>query len=145
MTVKFSDNYIELIKNDDYETISFNIKKSMIIYDSKLSIQWNNIANTILFDYNCINNKKLSKVKDDCLNIEKILEKENFTQDNINNKIIFPTEHYIVKYLLPHLDELRLDEIRLLRYAQTVVDGPLYDQFKFIRIPKLFIDLFSEL
>ena len=145
MTVKFSDNYIETIKNEDYETNLFNIKKSMLIYDSKLSIQWNNIANTILFDYNCINNKKLSKIKDDCLNIEKILEKDNFTEDNINNKIIFPTEHYIVKYLLPHLDELSLDEIQLLRDAQKVVDGPLYDKFKYIRIPIIFIDLFSQL
>jgi hypothetical protein len=115
------------------------------MYDSKLSIQWNNIANTILFDYNCINNKKLCKIKDDCLNIEKILEKDNFTEDNINNKIIFPTEHYIVKYLLPHLDELSLDEIQLLRDAQKVVDGPLYDKFKYIRIPIIFIDLFSQL
>jgi len=145
MTVKFSDNYIETIKNEDYETNLFNIKKSMIMYDSKLSIQWNNIANTILFDYNCINNKKLCKIKDDCLNIEKILEKDNFTEDNINNKIIFPTEHYIVKYLLPHLDELSLDEIQLLRDAQKVVDGPLYDKFKYIRIPIIFIDLFSQL
>ncbi len=65
--------------------------------------------------------------------------------NEINNKIIFPTEHYIVKYLLPHLDELSLNEIKLLQDAQKIVDGTLYDQFKIIRIPKLFIDLFSQL
>lgn len=141
----FSDNYIELIKNDDYETLSFNIKNKLLIYDSNLASQWKNIANTILFDYKCINNKNLSKLKDLCLNIEKIIEKDNFTEENINNKIIFPSEHYIVKYLLPHLDELNSEDIKLLYDSQLIVDGPLYEQFKSIRIPKLFIDLFSLL
>jgi hypothetical protein len=145
MTVKFSDNYIELIKNEDDETTSFNIKKKFIIYDSKLSIQWRHITNTILFDYKCIHNKTLSKIKDLCFNIEKIIEKDNFTEENIRNNIIFPSEHYIVKYLLPHLDELSLEDIKDLYNAQKVADGPLYEQFKSIRLPIIFIDLFSQL
>jgi hypothetical protein len=71
---KFSQKFIEYVKNEEDESNIFNIKKKVLEYDSKLAYQWNNIALTILFDIDCIKNPILSKIKDDCFNIEKIIK-----------------------------------------------------------------------
>jgi hypothetical protein len=143
MTIKFSHKYVEYVKNDEYESNTFNIKKKVLEYDAKLAYQWNNIGNTILFDMDCNKNPKLSKIKDDCFNIEQIIKIDNFTCENTKNNIVFPSEYYIINFLLPKLDSLSLNEIEMLKKAQLIEDGPLYEKFKNIRIPRIFADLFS--
>jgi hypothetical protein len=140
---KFSQKFIEYVKNEEDESNTFNIKKKVLDYDSKLAYQWNNIALTILFDIDCIKNPILSKIKDDCFNIEKIIKIDNFTDENTKNNIVYPSEYYIINYLLPKLDSLSSNEIEMLKKAQMIKDGPLYDKFKYMRIPGIFIDLFS--
>lgn len=144
LIMKFSANYVYYEKNKDDDANIFNKKNNNILdYDSKLAYQWKNIVNTILFDYHCNRNLNLSKIKDDCTHIEKIIEKENFTEENTKNNIIYPSEYYIINYLLPKLDSLKSDEIKMLKNAQMIEDGPLYENFKHKKIPRLFIDLFD--
>jgi hypothetical protein len=139
----FSDKYVKYYTNEEDESNLFNIKNKVLDYDSKLAHQWNNIALTILFDIDCNKNPILSKIKDDCFNIEKIIQIDNFTDENTKNNIIYPSEYYIINYLLPKLDSLSLNEIEMLKKAQMIKDGPLYEKFKYMRIPYIFIDLFS--
>jgi hypothetical protein len=146
MVHKFSDNYIKYVKTDIEDPNSdeiFNITKNFLVYDSKLSYQWNNISSAILFDPSCKKNNKIINILNDCNNLEKIITNDNFTQENINKKIVFPSEHYIVKFLLPHLDELDKHDIDMLLNAIKIDNGPLYDQMKEIRLPKLFNDFFN--
>lgn len=121
---KFSNKYI------DYQDLT--IKKPLIDSDSKLYYKWGNIGYTILLNSECCVNKKLFDIKDDCFNIEKLIKQSEFT----------PATHYIINYLLPHLNELTKEEIDLLYKYQKIGDGPLYKQLESIRIPNIFIDLF---
>jgi hypothetical protein len=146
MVHKFSDNYIKYVKTDIDDLNSdeiFNITKNFLVYDSKLSYQWNNISSAILFDPLCKKNNKIINILNDCNNLEKIIMNDNFTQENINKKIVFPSEHYIVKFLFPHLDLLDKHDIDMLLNAIKIDNGPLYDQMKEIRLPKLFNELFN--
>jgi hypothetical protein len=144
----FSDIYIEIKKNNIYDIYCDNnifiIKKKLIDYDNKLSHQWGNVGNAILFDYKCIKNEKINQIKEDMFNIEKIIKNENFTEENTQNNIIYPTEHYIVKYLLPHFDVLDNNDINILKNAILINEGPLYHKMKHIRIPELIIDLIEH-
>ncbi len=146
MVHKFSDNYIKYVKIDiddpDSDEI-FNITKNFLVYDSKLSYQWNNISSALLFDSNSKKNKKILSILDDCNNLEKIIMNDNFTQENINKKIVFPSEHYIVKFLFPHLDLLDKQDIDTLLNAIKIDNGPLYNQMREIRLPKLLNDFFN--
>ncbi len=143
----FSNLYIEILKHDNFDDSDnniFNIKKKLIDYNNKLSYQWSNIAYAILFDYDCIKNDKLNKIKEDMFNIEQIIKNDNFTEENTKNNIIYPTEHYIAKYLLPHFDMLDKNDINMLKNAIYINEGPLYNQMKHIRIPELIIDLIES-
>ena len=47
--------------------------------------------------------------------IEKNIQNDNFTDENTKNNIVYPSEYYIINYLLPKLDLLSLNEIEMLK------------------------------
>ncbi len=145
--VKFSDSYVKYENMDDEygQRFTFTIIKELCDYSNNMSYKWGNIWRTIILDYKCKTNDKLLTIYEDCMNIEKIMEKDNFTIENTKNNITYPTEYYIVKKLLPHIDLLNDNDIRILKQAQRITDVPLFEQFQQIGIPQLFIDLFSRI
>ena len=131
--MKFSDNYVDYKYNQDNNFTDFTIKKDLMDKDNKFYYKWGCIGYTILVNNECFSNKKLLEIKDDCFNIEKLIKNNNLE----------PATHYIVNYLLPHLDQLNKNDISLLYRYYKINDGPLYKKLETIRTPNIFIDLFS--
>jgi hypothetical protein len=142
---KFSDSYIKYENFEDSEYERFIIIKKLCDQSNDMAYKWANIYTTIILDYKCKQNDKLLKIYEDCMNIEKIMKKDNFSIENTKNNITYPTEYYIIKKLLPHMDLLNNSDIQMLYNAQKINDGPLFEQLKEIKIPQVFIDLFNKL
>jgi len=147
--MKFSDIYIDtkIIKeikmlNDIPDTIEYEerkIKPNKILiftfgHSKELYYVWGNIAYAMLLDYKCNNNINIMKIKDLCFHIEKLIKHGDFDIVTLDIKNV----------LLPLLDKLTIDEINIIKEANRIAAGPLYEYQPFISTPQIFIDLFNH-
>lgn len=140
--MKFSDNYIEtkIIKQQriidgepsfiEYE--ERRLIKELIPNDKSKYYVWGNIAYAMIFDTKCNTNSNLIKIKDMCFQIEKSIKR-----GDIDIVIL-----EIKNVLLPLLDKLTNDEINILKQANRISAGPLYEYQPNFSTPQIFIDLF---
>ncbi len=141
--MKFSDTYIEtkiVINNDnrvEYEerNIKTNQRLKIIPQNKDLAYAWGNIANVILFDYKYTksdNYNNIIKIKDLCFSIEKSIKRGDFYLVSLE----------IQNVLLPLLDKLNKDDINIIKKANRISAGPLYEYCPLLSTPQIFIDLF---
>ncbi len=130
---KFSNNYIKyftrkekyvsITNSDNYyseEINDYKLIKDLIHYDTKLSYQWSNFAYLLLFDYK--SNEKFQQIVEHCFEIERKIMTESFdcvksSKSIENRQTILPTEFYIIHKLLPILDSLSNDEVKIIKSA----------------------------
>ncbi len=141
--MKFSDIYIEtkikqIINNNNLiEYEERNIIKELIPINKDLYYLWRNIGTSILLDYKCNSNNKIKKVKELCFDIETKIKRGDFDIVILDIKNV----------LLPYLDKLTDDEIKIIYKAHRESSGPLYDVHpnynRMFITPQIFIDLFN--
>jgi hypothetical protein len=140
MENKFSDIYIKNINIKEYISVDIvkeykktEVIKELLPNNKLLYYLWGNIGYSLLFDYNCKMNEKIMKIKDQCFYIENKIKQGDL-------EIII---YDIKNVLLPLLDSLTLDEIKLMINAHRISCGPLYKQLIDITTPEIFINLFN--
>ena len=142
--MKFSDNYIEtkIKKNNkiNYDIIEYEertIIKELIPRNKDLYYVWGRIAYTILMDYKCKINSNINSniiiLKELCFDIERKIKRGDFDIVILDIKNV----------LLPLLDKLTIEEINIIKEANRIEAGPLYEYNQMFSTPKIFIDLFS--
>jgi hypothetical protein len=151
--MKFSDNYIETkinkvqkinninnINNEInykiYEYEERTIIKELIPRNKDLYYVWGRIGNAMLMNYKCNFNNNIIKLKDLCFDIERKIKRGDFDIVILDIK----------NELLPLLDKLTLEEINIIKQANIIQAGPLYDyrdDNKRFSTPQIFIDLFK--
>ena len=146
---KFSDQYIKyytvkvpkfecndvktgepVYKYSEYQKCS--VIKEFIPNDKSKYYLWGNSAYTMLFDYDCKRNEKIKKLAQLCFLIEGKIKRGDID-------IVF---YDFVNDVLPLLNSLTIDEIKLIENAHKIDNGPLYDKLKDIRIPGMLLELF---
>ncbi len=140
--MKFSDIYIEtkIKQNNNNNNIEYeerNIIKELIPINKDLYYLWGNVGNSLLLNYKCNSNNKIKKVKELCFDIETKIKRDDFDIVILDIKNV----------LLPYLDTLTNDEIKIIKEAYRESAGPLYDvqptYNKMFITPQIFIDLFN--
>ncbi len=142
--MKFSDIFIETKTVREQRIFGENIKfieyeerkiiKELIPKESHMYYVWGNIAYAMIFDIKCNTNPNLIKIKDMCFQIEKSIKR-----GDIDIVIL-----EIKNVLLPLLDKLTKDEIEILKKANRLSAGPIYEYYPQLSTPQIFIELFNN-
>ncbi len=147
---KFSDLYIKYytVKNQRverfdstlndfiYSTTSYEkykVIKEFIPNDNKMCYKWGNFAYAMMFDYNCKRNDKINKLTRLCLLVESKIRRGDID-------IVF---YDFVNDVLPLLNSLTLDEVKMINNACRESEGPLYKTLIKMRQPEMIIELFD--
>ena len=84
-------------------------------------------------DYKCKINSNIIILKELCFDIERKIKRGDFDIVILDIKNV----------LLPLLDKLTIEEINIIKEANRIEAGPLYEYNQMFSTPKIFIDLFS--
>jgi hypothetical protein len=129
MTSSSCDNTI--YKYSEYQ--KYKVIKDFIPDDKSMYYLWGNIAYSMMFDYNCKTNNKIKKLIDLCLMVENKIKRGDIG-------IVF---YDFVNDVLPLLNSLTVEEIKMIEKLHRESCGPLYEKLITLTTPKMFIDLFN--
>ena len=126
---KTGDSIISLVK----EYKKYKVVKEFVPNDKNMYYVWGNIAYSMMFDYDCKRNDKLKKLTKLCMMVESKIRRGDID-------IVF---YDFVNDVLPLLNTLTIDEIKMIEKAQRESCGPLFEKLITLTTPHMFIDLFN--